>query len=163
MSKLTNEVTQAYSLALKNWVPKAYGPKPTIEQLATVFALFKAQGLKAIGKQALLTTMRLRETGATTAQMLAVGAAVYDSVGPANNIVSQTLVPAKVVKQVKTTNEAGHTVYKLTLTDTGATKVGAVLAETPAKPAKAKKAKAVKPVAVNEPAIVLTETSQPQG
>ena len=125
-----NDTTQSYATVLKNWQVKAYGPKPTVEMLATVHAL----GLRK-GKQALLTAMRLREGGATTAQMTAAGSANFDTCGPANNIITQNLIPAKLVTQTKNKNSFGHTVYTVKLTAKGQAKVDAALGKAKAKPA----------------------------
>ena len=148
MSK-TNEITATYSVVLKNWVPKLYGPKPTIEQLAKAHAL----GCRP-GKQALAIAMNLRESGASTAQIVAACAANWGSSGTHNNKRDQLVTAMRLCKTVSMADDTfGHKVYAIALTPKGEAKVKAAV-EVPLKaekPVKAKTVKAEKPVTVTEP------------
>lgn len=152
----TSKPSNAYATLFKGWNVKVLGEKPTDDQLAAIHAL----GARP-GKQALANSMYLRDSGATNGQVvIACGAAQLNKM--------RELVTRKLVKRDMNAgqNEAGHTVYKISLTAAGEAKVKKAEtaevetpADKPAKPAKGKgtrKAAAKgkgKPVTAEAPAV----------
>lgn len=127
------DALKPYATMFKGWQVKVLGEKPTAEHLAALHAL----GLRP-GKQALANAMYLRDGGATSAQVvMACGA-------PQLNRMRALAASQYVKREATPANDAGHTVYKLTLTAKGLAKAAkvqtAAVTEGDAKP-KAKKAK----------------------
>ena len=135
MSK-SNDATGWYGHVFKAWQAKALGPKPTAAQLDNIHKL----GARA-GKQALACAMALRDCGVTGSQIVqACGAPQLNKM---RGFITDNLLKREAVPP----NNVGHTVYKLTVTAKGLTRIKGAAAKADAadKPAKAKPAKVSKP------------------
>jgi len=147
-----NDVTGHYTNYFKGWQVKQLGPVPTASQLDAIHKL----GARP-GKQALANAMALRDCGVTGSQIvMACGAPQLNKMRGfiADGLLKREAVPA---------DGKGHTVYKLTLTAKGNTRIGkaAPAAEAvTAKPVKAKKAKKVKQPKVDIDAVVAGNTAE---
>lgn len=108
----SNDVLGHYTNLFKAWSVSQLGPKPTEAQLATVHGL----GYRP-GKQALASAMGLREAGVTAPQM------VQATGGPQLNKMRGAIKSGWLKREAAPANDAGHTVYKLTLTTKGQAKV----------------------------------------
>ena len=109
------DVTGHYTNFFKNWQVKTLGPKPTMEQLDAIHKL----GARA-GKQALASAMSLRDCGVTGGQIIiACGA-------PQLNKMRGFVTDGLLKREAAPKTEAGHTVYKMTLTAKGNAKVKGV-------------------------------------
>lgn len=148
---MSKQITGWYENVFKAWQVKTVGPKPTAAQLDTVHRL----GARP-GKQALASAMALRDCGVTGAQIvMACGA-------PQLNKMRGFITDGLLKREAVPPTAVGHTVYKLTLTPKGATRIknaaekpeakGKVEPKAKAKAAKPRKAKAPKPVA-SEPVV----------
>jgi len=157
---MTKQITGWYADVFKGWQTKVLGSKPSAEHLDVIHKL----GARP-GKQALANAMMMRPEGATGSEVvIACGAPQLNKM--------RGFVTDGLLKREATPPRNNHTVYKLTLTPKGATRIkGKAQAEAPAeKPAKVKAAaKPRKPKAakVEAPAEVPaapadTETPQPQ-
>ena len=112
MSKQTN-ATGWYGTYFKAWQVKLLGPKPTEAQLATIHGL----GARP-GKQALANAMALRDCGVTGSQIVSACGALQ--LNKMRGFITDGLLKREAVPAAGT-----HTVYKLTLTAKGATRVKA--------------------------------------
>ncbi len=146
---MTKQITGWYADTFKAWQGKLLGPKPTAEMLGTIHGL----GARP-GKQALANAMALRDCGVTGSQIvIACGAPQLNKM---RGFISDGLLKREAVPP-----QGSHTVYKLTLTAKGASRVKASTAKVDAdKPVKVSKPKAArkpkaKPVDVQP---VITET-----
>ena len=128
-------VNDWYAIAFKAWPVKQLGVKPSAEALDTIHKL----GARP-GKQALANAMYLRETGATSGQVvIACGAPQLNKM--------RDFIAKGLLKQVPISKTAaGHTVYKLALTAKGTAKVNKAVQVTEAAPVKAVRPRRVKAV-----------------
>ena len=148
MSKQTN-ATGWYGTYFKAWQVKLLGPKPTEAQLATIHGL----GARP-GKQALANAMALRDCGVTGSQIvIACGAPQLNKM---RGFITDGLLKREAVPAAGT-----HTVYKLTLTAKGATRVKAADAKVAnvAAPAKVKAAPKPRKPKAEAPAPVVAEAA----
>lgn len=160
MAKVQNDVTGWYADTFKAWQAKLVGPKPANTSLDTIHKLNARPG-----KQALACAMAMRPDGVTGSEIIiACGAPQLNKM--------RGFITDGLLKREAAPPRNGHTVYKLTLTSKGATRVKGSEAKAAAKadkPAKVKKVtKPRKPkadkVTVAVPAAPVTDNMvQPQG
>lgn len=101
------DVSKQYAPQFKGWQAKAMGSKPSDESLQTAHWFGRA------GKQSLALAMAMRPEGVTGAQVvMACGA-------PQNNHRRDVLASGYFKREAVPATEAGHTVYKVTLTAKG--------------------------------------------
>ena len=109
---MSKDITGHYTGFFKNWQIKLLGPKPTTEQLDAIHKL----GARP-GKQALANAMSLRDCGVTGSQIvIACGA-------PQLNKMRGFVTDGLLKREATPKTDAGHTVYKMTLTAKGSAKV----------------------------------------
>ena len=112
---MTKDITGHYTNFFKGWQVKLLGPKPTAEQLDAIHKL----GARP-GKQALANAMSLRDCGVTGSQIvIACGA-------PQLNKMRGFISDGLLKREATPKTDAGHTVYKMTLTAKGSAKVKGV-------------------------------------
>lgn len=144
---MNSNPSNAYGVTLKAWPVKLLGPKPSDDQLAIAHVFGRP------GKQSLALAMAMRECGMTAGQMqIACGA-------PQNNHRRGLINEGLFSRDLNAgTNEAGHTIYKVSLTAKGAKAVekanvtqAAQAAVGEVKPAKATKPRVAKAKATGKP------------
>ena len=112
MTDHTQNHAKPYAPFFKGWSVKQLGDKPSDQLLSAVHAL----GLRP-GKQALANAMALRPEGVTGAQIvMATGA-------PQLNRMRGLIAAGDFKRQMVAPNDAGHTVYKVTLTPKGEARI----------------------------------------
>lgn len=133
---MSKDITGHYADTFKGWDSKHLGGKPTAKDLDSIHKL----GARP-GKQALANAMALRPQGVTGAEIvIACGAPQLNKM--------RGFITDGLLKREAVPPRNGHTVYKLTLTAKGASRVkGAEKDKAPkAKKAKVKKTPAPAPV-----------------
>lgn len=106
---MTN-VLNYYAAFFKGWQVKALGEKPSVDMFSTVHAL----GVRPGSKVALAIAMYLRETGATQGQVITACG------GPQLNKMRGFIESGVLKREAMPANDAGHTVYRVTLKAKGA-------------------------------------------
>lgn len=128
---MSKDIIGHYADVFKNWDAKHLGSKPTAKDLDVIHKL----GARP-GKQALANAMALRPNGVTGSEIvIACGAPQLNKM--------RGFVTDGLLKREAVPPRNGHTVYKMTLTAKGATRIKGAEKE---KAPKAKKARTKKPV-----------------
>jgi len=136
---MSKDITGHYDNFFKGWDVKRVGPKPTAKDLDTIHKL----GARP-GKQALANAMSLRPCGVTGSQIVMVCGA------PQLNKMRGFVADGLLKREAVPPSAEGHTVYKMSVTAKGASRVkgkDAGAEKTASKPAKASKKAKKTPVA----------------